>query len=300
MKDRWTKYWLVMPGVLAVLLSAVWPLLHAFYLSFRDWRLNRSAESKPLWLPADGWNQIGWLFDNYVRAFEDPNFWNSVYVTFVFCLASVVLTLALALGCALLLFPTGRARAALRSLLILPFAMSPALIGINWRFMFNAEYGFVASLSKVLGLHGPVPNWLGSPGGAMAILVSSDVWHWTPYVTMMFIGALASVPREAQEAARVDGATEWRVFRDVTLPIILPVVGVAAVLKSIFALKVFEQVYLITNGGPGNSTQTLAHYIYYQGVKYSDMGYASALSYLLVLPLAVLVVVHTRAVFRRR
>ena len=299
MKERWTKYWLVLPGVLAVLLSAVWPLLHAFYLSFRDWRLNRSAESKPLWVPADGWGEIGSLFDNYLRAIQDHNFWNSVFVTFVFCFTSVVFTLALALGCALLLLPSSRARAALRSLLILPFAMSPALIGINWRFMFNAEYGFLASVAKAFGVSGPVPNWLGSPTGAMAILVSSDVWHWTPYITMMFIGALASVPRDAQEAARIDGATEWQVFCDVTLPIIVPVLGVAAVLKTIFALKVFEQVYLITNGGPGTATQTMAHYIYYQGVKYSDMGYASALSYLLVLPLAVLVMIHTRTVFRR-
>lgn len=299
MTDRWIKYTLVLPGVLAVLLSAVWPLVHVWYLSFRDWRLNRSAESKPLWLPEDGWSEIGWLFDNYVRAFQDSGFWSSAWATTVFCVASVVLTLVLALACALLLFPGGRARGMLRTLLILPFAMSPALIGINWRFMFNAEYGFVASLAKAVGLDGPVPNWLGTPNGAMAILVSSDVWHWTPYITMMFIGALASVPREAQEAARVDGASEWQVFKDVTLPLIWPVVSVAAVLKTIFALKVFDQVYLITNGGPGNSTQTLAHYIYYHGVKYSDMGYASALSYLLVIPLAVLVVLHTRSVFRR-
>lgn len=299
MNDRLTKYALVLPGVLAVLLSAVGPLAQAFWLSFRDWRLNRSAESKPLWTPADGWGEIAWLFDNYTRALHDPDFWNSAWATLVFCVASVVLTLALALGCALLLFPGGKLRGALRALLILPFAMSPALIGINWRFMFNAEYGFVASLGKAIGMDGPVPNWLGSPTGAMAILVSSDVWHWTPYVAMMFIGALASVPRESQEAARIDGATEWQVFRDVTLPLIGPVIGIAAVLKTIFALKVFDQVYLITNGGPGNSTQTLGHFIFYHGMKYSDMGYASALSYLLVLPLAVLVIVHTRTVFRR-
>lgn len=299
MHDRRIKYILVLPGVVAVLLSALWPLGQALYLSFRDWRLNRAAESKALWSTSDGWGQISWLFDNYTRAFQDPQFWNSAWATLVFCVTSVVLTLVLALGCALLLFPGGRTRGALRAMLILPFAMSPALIGINWRFMFNAEYGFVASLAKVIGLTGPVPNWLGSPTGAMAIVVSSDVWHWTPYVAMMFIGALASVPRESQEAARVDGATEWQVFRDVTLPLIWPVVGIAAVLKTIFALKVFDQVYLITNGGPGNATQTLAHFIYYQGMKYSDMGYASALSYLLVLPLAVLVVIHTRTVFRR-
>ncbi len=77
MKERWIKYWLVLPGVLAVLASAVWPLVEAFYLSFRDWRLNRAAQSKPLWLPSDGWGEIGWLFENYVRAFQDPSFWNA-------------------------------------------------------------------------------------------------------------------------------------------------------------------------------------------------------------------------------
>ncbi|MEJ7138791.1 carbohydrate ABC transporter permease [Amphibiibacter pelophylacis] len=299
MRDRAMKYWLVLPAVVAVLLSAVWPLLQAFYLSFRDWRLNQSADSAPLWTPADGWGDIAYLFDNYTRAFEDSNFWHSVWVTAVFSVSTVVITLGLSLACALLLFPQGRVRSVLRSLLILPFAMSPALIGINWRFMFNAEYGFVASLSKALGMTGPVPNWLGTPGGAMAIVASSDIWHWTPYITMMFIGALAAVPKDAQEAARIDGASSWQVFRDVTLPLIMPVIGLAAILKTIFALKVFDQIYLITNGGPGNSTSTLAYYIYTQGMKYSDMGYASALSYLLVIPLAVLVIIHTRTVFAK-
>ncbi len=299
MRERWIKYAFVLPGVAAVLLTAVWPLGQAFWLGFRDWRLNRSAESQPLWRPSDGWSDLPYLFDNYVRAFQDDSFWNSVVATAVFTSASVAFTILLALGCALLLLPATRARGILRSLLILPFAMSPALIGLSWRFMFNAEFGFVASVSRAFGIGGPVPNWLGTPAGAMAILISSDVWHWTPYMAMMFIGALASVPKDAQEAARIDGANDWQVFKDVTLPLILPVVGVAAILKTIFALKVFDQVYLITNGGPGNSTQTLAHFIYYQAMRYSDMGYASALSYLLVLPLGILVVIYTRAVFRR-
>jgi multiple sugar transport system permease protein len=299
MQDRFMRYALVLPGVSAVVLTAVWPLVQALWLSFRDWRLNRSADSKPLWVPDDGWQELPYLLDNYMRAFQDAGFWNSLSATFWFTVISVVLTIVLALGCAMLLAPGGTVRSALRALLILPFAMSPALIGINWRFMFNAEYGFLASIASAVGWEGPVPNLLGTPTGAMAIVISSDVWHWTPYMTMMFIGALASVPKEAQEAARVDGATDWQVFKDVTLPLIMPMIGVAAILKTIFSLKVFDQIYLITNGGPGSATQTLSHYIFYQGMKYSDMGYASALSYLLVIPLAILVIIHTRMVFKR-
>ena len=103
-------------------------------------------------------------------------------------------------------------------------------------------------------------DWLGDPILAMIALVGSDVWHFTPFLTLVFIGGLATVPKDAQEAATIDGATSWMVFRDVTLPSILPVLAVGIVLKSIFSLKMFDQVYMLTNGGPGYATQTLAHY----------------------------------------
>ena len=226
--------------------------------------------------------------------------WNAVRVTTTFTVASVVFTIALALALALLLAPGGRFRFTVRTLLILPFAMSPALIGVSWRFMFQPDFGLFKAFFDVLIPPLADADWLGDPTLALIAVTGSDVWHWTPYLTLVFIGGLANVPRDAQEAAMIDGAPAWMVFRDVTLPSMLPVLAVGVILKTIFSLKMFDQVFMLTNGGPGNATQTLAHFIYFQGFKYYDMGYASAVSYLLVIPMFGLTWLYMRLVFLKK
>lgn len=292
MSERIAKYGMVAPGLLIVLGTALYPLVTTFYLSFRDWNLGRANESKSLWLPSDGISQIGYLFDNYTRALTDPAMWNSAWVTARFTVASVVLTVGFALAIAVLLFRGGLVRAVLRSMLILPFAMSPALIGALWRFMANADFGVAGAISRALHLKDI--DILGNATAAFWLVLSSDVWHWTPYFALIFIGALASVPKESQEAAEIDGATPLQVFFSITLPQLWPVLAVAMVLKAIFAMKVFDQVVMITNGGPGQATQTLTHFIYFQGFKYLNMGYASALGWLLVIPMMALTVLYVR------
>ena len=301
MRDRHLKYLFVLPALIVVASTAIWPLLQSFYLSFREWKLNRARESKALWdFEYDGWENISYLFDNYIQAVQDDLMWNAVQVTSIFTVASVILSVGIALGLALLLAPGGKFRMTVRTMLILPFAMSPALIGVSWRFMFQPDFGLFKAFFDVL--FPPLANvdWLGDPILAMIALVGSDVWHFTPFLTLVFIGGLATVPKDAQEAATIDGATSWMVFRDVTLPSILPVLAVGIVLKSIFSLKMFDQVYMLTNGGPAYATQTLAHYIYFNGFKYYDMGYASAVSYLLVIPMFGLTWVYMKLVFLKR
>ena len=301
MRDRYLKYLFVMPAVLVVFTAAIWPLIQSFYMSFREWKLSRSRFSRPLWeYEYDGWENISYLFEKYLRAFEDDAMWNAVRVTSTFTVASVVFTIALALALALLLAPGGRFRFTVRTLLILPFAMSPALIGVSWRFMFQPDFGLFKAFFDVLIPPLADADWLGDPTLALIAVTGSDVWHWTPYLTLVFIGGLANVPKDAQEAAMIDGAPAWMVFRDVTLPSMLPVLAVGVILKTIFSLKMFDQVFMLTNGGPGNATQTLAHFIYFQGFKYYDMGYASAVSYLLVIPMFGLTWLYMRLVFLKK
>ena len=301
MRDRYLKYLFVMPAVLVVFTAAIWPLIQSFYMSFREWKLSRSRFSRPLWeFEYDGWENISYLFENYLRAFEDDAMWNAVRVTSTFTVASVVFTIGLALALALLLAPGGRFRFTVRTLLILPFAMSPALIGVSWRFMFQPDFGLFKAFFDVLIPPLADADWLGDPTLALIAVTGSDVWHWTPYLTLVFIGGLANVPRDAQEAAMIDGAPAWMVFRDVTLPSMFPVLAVGVILKTIFSLKMFDQVFMLTNGGPGNATQTLAHFIYFQGFKYYDMGYASAVSYLLVIPMFGLTWLYMRLVFLKK
>ena len=286
MQDKTLKYALVIPAAVVVFATAIYPLLRSLWISFHDWRLNKSSEIGPY---------VG--IENYQWAFEDGDFYNAVWVTINFTFWSVALTVLLAMGMALLLIKGGWFRTSVRTLLVLPFAMSPALVGVSWRFMFNPEFGlFESLLSFIPGMEDTV--WLADPFWAMVVLIASDVWNWAPFFCLMYIGGLGAIPVEAQEAARTDGASEWQVFRDVTLPLWMPVIMIGVVLKTIFSLKMFDQVYMLTNGGPGNATQTLAHFIYFNGFKYYDMGYASAVSYVLVIPMIILAFIYVRMVFR--
>ncbi len=280
---------LLAPALLFVAAMALFPLGYSLLLSFQQWKLS-SSESP------SGW--VG--LENYVLLLsDDPEFVDSLRATAVFVASDVIVTLAVALGAALLLQRVGRVNSFARVLLILPFVMSPALIGISFRFFLNPEYGIAQHLIGWLlpSLHGKV--WLADATLAMVAVIASDVWHWAPYMTLVLLGGLASVPPETQEAARVDGASSWRVFRDVTLPQLMPVLGIVLVLKTVFALKAFDTIFTLTNGGPGTTTQTLAYFIYHTAFNYYDMGYAAAAAYVLTALLLALSAFYLRLVFRR-
>jgi multiple sugar transport system permease protein len=281
--------WLLSPALLFVLAMAVFPLGYSFLLSLRDWKLARMESPGP-WVGLENYQLL---------LTDDPEFMDSVKVTALFLGWDVAVTLALSLGAALLLKRQGRVYSLARVLLILPFVMSPAVIGISFRFFFNAEYGIAQHLFGLMvpALQGKV--WLSDAKLAMAAVVASDVWHWAPYMTLLILGGLASVPKETEEAARVDGAGSFRVFMDVTLPQIWPVLGVVVILKSVFALKAFDTIFTLSNGGPGTSTQTLAYYVYNTAFNYYDMGYAAAAAYILTAVLLGIAMFYLRLVIRK-
>jgi multiple sugar transport system permease protein len=289
MRDNTLKYLLVMPAVLVVFATAIWPLIEAARLSFTVGRLNRPGSLEQYL----GWENYTWAF------FEEPAFWNSVWVTALYTVMTVGLTTICALGLALLLAPGGRLRSSAQTLLILPFAMSPALIGVSFRFMFNPEFGLFDAFFGVLIPPLADVSWLADPHLAFAVVVMADVWGWIPFLTLVLIGGLASVPRDTVEAAQVDGASGWRVFKDITLPQLAPVLAVVIILKSIFSLKTFDQVFMLTNGGPGTATQTLSHYIYFNGMKYGQIGYSAAVAWLMVIPMIFLTYAYAKFVFRK-
>ena len=287
---RLPVHWVLLaPALLFVGAMALFPLGYSLILSFREWKLAKSNTAGDF---------VG--LSNYSNLLtDDPDFFEAVRVTAIFITADVLMTVAVALIAALLLHRAGRLNSLARTLLILPFVMSPALIGISFRFFLNAEYGVVA---HVVGLLIPAMSgkvWLADATLSMAAVVASDVWHWAPYMTLVMLGGLASIPSETQEAARIDGASSWAVFRDITWPQLLPVVSVVLVLKTVFALKAFDTIYTLTNGGPGNSTKTLAYFVYEQGFNYYDMGYAAASAYVLTAVLLVMAGFYLRLVFAK-
>ncbi len=277
------------PAFLLVAFTTVYPLITSFWTSFHDYNLTRGIEMGPF---------IG--LENYNEAFNyDPNFWTVMRVTAKFVLLDVSFTIAAALGLAMFLLRAGFGKSILRTVIILPFAMSPALIGISWRFMLNPEYGaFARTIGAVFPFMQDV-DYFASPGLAMAALVSSDVWHWAPYFAFMLMGGLSAIPPETQEAARIDGASNWRVFRDITLPQLKPVLVVAIILKSVFALKVFDAIVTMTAGGPGRETTTLGYFAYQIGFRDYHFGYAAAVAYVLTAIMFALSLVYMRIAFRR-
>ena len=289
MKQRTLALVLLAPAFLVVAFTTVYPMASSFWTSFHILNLAKSLELGRF---------VG--LSNYTEAFtEDPEFWTILGVTFKFVLIDVSLTILCALGLAMLLLRAGFGKSLLRTLLILPFAISPALIGISWRFMLNPDYG---AFSRTIGAVFPSMHnvdYLASPTLAMAALVSADVWHWAPYFTFMLMGGLASIPPETQEAGRIDGATNVQVFRDITLPQLAPVLIVAVILKSVFALKVFDAIVTMTGGGPGRSTTTLAFYAYHLGFRDYDFGSAAAVAYVLTAILFILSLSYMRFAFRR-
>ncbi len=290
MRDRHLKYLLVLPALIVVFATAVWPLFESLRLSLYEARLSKA-----------GFPQRFIGVDHYTWAFsEEPAFWNSVWVTASFTAWTVLLTTALALGLALLLAPGGRLRLTVQSLLIIPFAMSPALIGVSFRFMFNPEFGLFDAMFGALFPPLATIAWLSDPTLAFWVCVMADVWGWIPFLTLVLIGGLASIPRETVEAAQIDGAAGWRILKDVTLPQLAPVLAVVVILKTIFSLKTFDSIYMLTNGGPGTATQTLSHYVYFNGLKYSQIGFSAAVAWLLVIPMILLTFAYAKFVFARR
>ena len=289
MNNRKLALILLGPAILIVAFTTIYPMLSSFWTSLHVLNLARSLDLGRF---------VG--LENYTEAFqEDPEFWTIMRVTATFVLIDVSLTILAALGLAILLLRAGFGQTVLRTLIILPFAMSPALIGISWRFMFNPEYGaFARTIAAVFPFMRNV-DYFASPTLSMAALISSDVWHWAPYFTFMLMGGLASIPPETQEAARIDGASNWRVFRDVTLPQLAPVLVVAIILKSVFALKVFDAIVTMTAGGPGRSTTTLAFFAYHLGFRDYDFGYAAAVAYILTAILFLLSLSYMRFAFRK-
>lgn len=287
MRSRWAKYWYLAPAMVILLATITYPLLSALVTSFREWQLNESFEPEGF---------VG--FQNYQRVLTDPGFWNSVWVTLLFTVISVGLTVVIALGMALVLQGPGKLKGFTKVMLIFPFAVAPALKGFSWRFMLNEEYGIYDTIIDALLPFASGIVWLGEPLWAIFSLALTEVWGWAPLIALMFIGALGSIDQEVQEAAKVDGASGLQTFFRITLPLLAPVILIATLLKTIWSLKMVDQVVTMTGGGPGDSTETMNYYVYRQGFSFLDMGYASALAWVSVLGVAIFVVFYVRYMVR--
>ncbi len=282
-REKYVKWVLLTPALLILAGTTLYPFIYSFITSFRVWKLTKS--------PLPG-GFVG--FDNYIRAFTDAGFWNSVWVTIVFTVISVVLSMVIGMAIAIILERATKLNIFVKSLLIFPFAMAPALKGYSFRFMLNPDYGIIDAIIDTVFPFMSDVIWLGEPYWAVFWLAMTEIWGWAPYIALVFIGALGALPRETINAARVDGASTFQVFWYITLPQLKAIIIMVGLLKTIFSVKMFDQVVTLTGGGPGRSTETLNYYVYNQGFNFYDMGYASALAYLLVSTMFIFAFLYVR------
>lgn len=276
---KWTHEFvpslLLLPSILLLLAFALFPMFFSLWLSFNTWNLADRTST---------WTFVG-LGNFQTILTTDPFFWPSVRVTLIFVGGTVAIQMILGLAIALLLNDEFRGRGAVRTIIILPLMISPVVVGLIWRFMYNTDRGMVNYLLYLVGL-APV-DWLGRQATALPAVMLADIWQWTPFVALILMAALQALPNEPIEAALIDGASRWQLLRYVILPMIRPAVMVALLIRLMDAFKIFDVIYVLTLGGPGVSTQVLGLYTYKWGFKFFQMGYASALSYILVILLIV-------------
>lgn len=324
-KRNWIAWVLAAPALLIVALTTIYPLAAALYFSFHKYTLRKLPEFAIQFGNEPGdpfitFNASLLTLDNYIKAFNDSRFINSLNVTFWFTVLSVALSLVIGLSIAILVQKGGIVHLIAKTLLIFPFAISPALKGYSWRFMLNENYGIfdliidnliIIPLNWLIAIFNalPLPDiapislsivWLGDEFWALFMLSMSEVWGWAPLIALMFVGALGSIDPHIFEAARIDGANNVQIFWRVTLPMLRPVILIVGMLKTIFSLKMFDQVVTMTGGGPVRATQTINFYIHQVGfVRGLDIGYASALSYILVIILTVIAALYVSQVLNR-
>lgn len=210
---------------------------------------------------------------NYRYLFHDARFWTTLANTAYFAILSVGCELLLGLGIALLLDSCAHGRNVLRAAVLVPWAIPAAVSGKIWAWLWNPEYGI---LTKLLPTHGV--NWLGTPGYAIHAAVVVDVWKTTPFVALLLFAALRSIPEDLYRAAAIDGAPAWRVLVTITLPLLRPAILVALVLRTLDAFRVFDAIYVLTAGGPANTTETLSIYTYKTLMSEGDFGYGSTIA----------------------
>lgn len=268
-RDRAASYAFLMPTILLILALSIFPLIFSLGLAFMSWDLSRLE---------GGVRFIG--LQNFVTLINDSRFWNTARVTVFFVVGSVALQYVLGLGLAMLLNQEIRFRRFFRVAFLVPMMLTPAAVGYVGRMLFNEGQGPINDIIKHLG--GPAIPWLSNSAMALPSLILLDTWEWVPFMTVVLLAGLQSLPPEVFESARVDGANEWQIFRNITFPMLAAVSITVILIRALEAFKLFDIVMVMTGGGPGTATETVTMYAYVVGMKNGNLGYASAIAYTLL------------------
>ncbi len=284
--QRRLALWLLLPAAVAVFGVIVYPIARTLLISFFEVN-SAMAVNTPF---------VG--FGNYVKALTSPDFWAAIGRTLYFTLVSTGLELVLGMVLALLLNAKLRMRWLFRAIVVLPWALPTIVNAAMWKGIFNAQYGALNAALTQLGITHDYIAWLGDPFLALNMVILADAWKTTPLVAFFLLAGLTSIPTEIYESARVDRASWPRIFRSITLPLLVPSISIVLVLRTVEAFKVFDIIYAMTRGGPANGTQTISYYTYVRAFSDQNFGLGAALSYIIVIAILALTAVYLRMLRR--
>ena len=277
------SYWpFVLPALVVVLAVIVFPWLFTIWMSLNEWKVGQPTVFVGL--------------ANYLRMPNDPRFVEAVWHTLVYTVLSVILPLIFGTFAAVVFHQKFPLRGFLRGLFIMPMMATPVAIALVWTMMFHPQLGVLNYLLSLVGL--PPQLWVFHPGTVIPSLVLVETWQWTPLVMLIVLGGLAAIPTEPYESALIDGASFWQMFRYITLPLITPFLFIAAMIRLIDALKSFDIIFAITQGGPGSASETINLYLYSVAFVYYDIGYGSAIA--LVFFVLIVMLAAVMLYFRQR
>jgi multiple sugar transport system permease protein len=280
---RQRTYWpFVIPALVVVLAVIVFPWVFTIWMSLNQWKVGSPTTFVGL--------------ANYLRLPNDPRFVESVGHTIYYTVLSVVLPLIFGTLAAVVFHQKFAGRGFLRGLFIMPMMATPVAIALVWTMMFHPQLGVLNYLLSLVGI--PAQLWVFHPSTVIPSLVLVETWQWTPLVMLIVLGGLAAIPTEPYESAQIDGASFWQMFRYITLPLIAPFLFIAAMIRTIDAVKSFDIIFAITQGGPGSASETINLYLYSVAFIYYDLGYGSAIAVvffvLIVLLTAILLYLRQR------
>jgi len=279
--DRTFQYWTIAPLIITLLFLVAYPSVQLLRMSVSEVDI---VKGKTVW------EFVG--LKHLETALQDPVVPVALKNTLIFVIAVVLIETALSLLISILVSRSKHLVGLYRTVMLIPLLIPPIAIGTMWRLMYDYNYGFINQVLDLIGIAGP--TWTANPKLALPSIILVDLWHWTSFMFLIILAGLESLPLELNEAARVDGASEGQIFRFITLPLLRPTLITAVMLRTIFAFKVFDEIFLLTGGGPGTATEVVSLYIYKVFSGQFRLGYASFLALGLALIISVFVIFYRR------
>jgi len=285
-QERWGFAPYLLPAILVLAVALLYPLTYSLYTSFHEVSLYDLSR----------WDFVG--IDNYTNLlFGNPAFWPSLRVTGIFTVVSVFLEVVLGLAIALLLNIAIRGSKLARTVVLLPMMLTPIVISLIWKMLFNGDVGLLNYGLSTIGIDGP--QWLGDTSWALTAVIVVEVWQNTSYAVLIFLAALQGVPDDVIEAAHVDGAGWWRSTWHIVIPFLRPALVIVLIIRTLFAFRAFETVFALTSGGPADSTLILSLFLQRTAFRSFDLGEASAIGWVMFLLALAISVVYLLALRER-